>query len=44
MIKMILNSLSKEIMDALDTRKEGSVDVRMIDQLYSGQISNHIRR
>lgn len=44
MIKMILNSLSKEIMDALDTRKEGSVDVRMIYQLYSGQISNNIRR
>ena len=44
MIKMILNSLSKEIMDALDTRKEGLVDVRMIYQLYSGQISNNIRR
>lgn len=28
MIKMILNSLAKEIMEALDVRKEGSVDVR----------------
>lgn len=31
MIKMILNSLAKEIMEALDVRKEGSVDVRTIN-------------